>query len=71
MPTTDATLSITIEHDPTSAVRTLTIRCPHAITTLPLPATAATVAERTATTLAVLQHYSTTACACGCVTRQR
>src|SRR5215218_2069122 len=45
MPTTDEILTITIDDDPT---RTLTIRCPHAITTLPLPAAADTVAERTA-----------------------
>ena len=66
MPTTDGTLTITID-DPT---RTLTIRCPHAVTTLPLPPAADAGAERTATTLAVLRHYRTTGCACGRVTRQ-
>ena len=69
MPTTDGTLTITIEDDPTTA-RTLTIRCPHAVTTLPLPPAADAGAERTATTLAVLRHYRTTGCACGRVTRQ-
>ncbi len=71
MPTSDATLNITIEDDPTAATRTLTIRCAHARTTLPLPAAVDAVAERTATTLAVLQHYSTTAYACGRVRADR
>ncbi len=65
MPGVDATLTITVETDPATAARTLVIRCPHAVTTLPLPTTAEAAAERTATTLAVLKHYSTTGCACG------
>ena len=69
MPRTDATLTITIEHDPATASRTLVIRCAHAITTLPLPATADTAAERTGRTLAILKHYSITTCACGPATR--
>ena len=59
------TLTVTIEDDPTMAARTLVIRCAHAVTTLPLPTDADAAAERMATTLAVLQHYSTTTCACG------
>ncbi len=47
-----------------TAARMLVIRCPHATTTLPLPARADAAAERIATSLAILQHYSTTACAC-------
>ena len=65
MPRDDAALTITIENDPTTALRTLVIRCAHAVTTLPLPAQADAATERIATSLAILQHYSTTACACG------
>jgi hypothetical protein len=65
MPPPDATLTIAVEAT-AAAPRTLVLRCPHAVTTLPLPAEAADgAAERAATSLAILQHYSTTACACG------
>ena len=64
MPPADATLTIMVESDPATAARTLVLRCPHAVTTLPLPATTDPAAERAATTLAILQHYRTTACAC-------
>ena len=70
MPTSDATLTITIEPDDAGAGRTLTVRCPHGRTTLPLSETADIVAERVATTLAVLQHYRTTGCGCTRVSRQ-
>ena len=69
MPTTDATLTITIEPDHAGAARTLVVRCPHGTTTLPLPTVADAAAERVATTLAVLQHYRTTGC--GCTRQQR
>jgi hypothetical protein len=70
MPPPDATLTIAVEADPAaSGGRTLVLRCPHAVTTLPLPGEAAAAAERAATTLAILQHYSRTACACGCDAR--
>ncbi len=64
MPTSDATLTITIEPDPAGAGRTLLVRCPHGTTTLRLSETADVAAERAATTLAVLQHYRTTGCGC-------
>ncbi len=64
MPTTDTTLTITIEPDHAGAPRTLVVRCPHGTTTLPLSETADVASERAATTLVVLQHYRTTGCGC-------
>ncbi len=70
MPTSDATLTITIEPDPAGGARTLVVRCRHGTTTLPLSETADVAAERAATTLAVLQHYRTTGCNCTRPARQ-
>ena len=64
MPSTRATLTITVEPDPAGGARILVVRCPHGTTTLPLPETTAAAAERTATTLLVLQHYAATHCRC-------
>ena len=64
MPSADPTLTISVEADPAGGVRTLVVHCPHATTTLPLPAPADAAAERAAMTLAVLQHYRTTGCRC-------
>jgi hypothetical protein len=64
MPPPDATLTIAVEAT-AAAPRTLVLRCPHAVTTLALPPAADATTERAATSLAILQHYSTTACACG------
>ena len=64
MPPADATLTISVEPDPAGISPTLVVRCPHGRTTLPLAATADAAAERTATTLVVLQHYTITGCRC-------
>ncbi len=64
MPGADATLTISIGHDPNADSRMLLVRCPHGTTTLPLPPDAPADAERAAVTLAVLQHYRTTGCTC-------
>ena len=65
MPRADATLTIAIEDATGATARALVVRCPHGVTTLPLPAMTDAAAERAATTLAILKHYGTTACACG------
>ncbi len=65
MPDADTALTIAVEEPSEAGARTLVLRCPHAVTTLPLSPDADAAAERAATTLAVLQHYSRTACACG------
>ena len=64
MPPADATLTISVELDPAGSSPTLVVRCSHGTTTLPLPETADAAAERAATTLVVLQHYTTTGCSC-------
>jgi hypothetical protein len=64
MPPPDPTLTITIAAATDRQPRTLTVRCPHGQTTLPLPLTPNPPAERAATVPVVLQHYSATGCAC-------
>ena len=64
MPSARATLTVTIASDRAGGARTLVVRCPHGTTRLPLPETADAAAERTATTLVVLQHYAVTHCRC-------
>ena len=64
MPPPDPTLTTSIDDAINRQPRRLTVRCPHGHTTLPLPSVPNLPAERVATVLAVLQHYSATGCAC-------
>jgi hypothetical protein len=64
MPLPNPFLIITLSDATDRQPRSLSVRCSHGQSTLPLPSTPNPPAERAATALVVLQHYSATGCAC-------